>query len=97
MSWDHVRIEPSAAAPDCAELFLMNEHGRAYDIAIAHLPISGTPSRMTVMDSADWRFILDVLAEVNCRHTSDKDHPWVPVETSDGAVWMYFAEPGPTP
>jgi hypothetical protein len=36
-----------------------NEHGRVCDVAIAHLPIGGEPSRMSVMDSAYWRFTLD--------------------------------------
>jgi hypothetical protein len=84
--WDHVRIEPSVTETGHADLFLMNESGRLIDVVIAHLPIQGEPSRMSVMDEPNWRLMLDVLASISTRAGGD---PWVPVETSNGDVWIH--------
>lgn len=86
-AWDHVRIEPSATEAGHADLFLMNEDGRACEVAIAHLPIAGEPSRMAVMDEPNWRLMLDALAEISVRRGRE---PWLPVETSDGDVWVHL-------
>jgi hypothetical protein len=89
LGWDHVRIEPSARETGYADLFFMNENGKLVDMVIAHLPIQGEPSRMSVMDEPNWRFFLDALAEISTRAGRD---PWVPVETSNGDVWIHMPE-----
>jgi hypothetical protein len=86
MTWDRVRIEPSATEPGCADLFLMTGTERTVDNVIAHLPIRGEPSKASVLDDRDWTFMLDVLAEINERHDRGAT---VLVETSTGDRWEH--------
>lgn len=83
--WDHVRIEPSEVETGYADMFLMNESGRAADIIIAHLPLQGEPSRVSVSADPDWQLILDALAEISTRTGA----AWLPIETSNGDVWIH--------
>jgi hypothetical protein len=93
MAWDRVRIEPSATEPGHADLFLMTGDRRAAENAIAHLPISGIPSRDTVTADEYWNIMLDALAAVNGRNGKAET---VTVETSDGATWEWIPRPEPT-
>ena len=86
MTWDRVRIEPSATNPGFADLFLMSGTERTVDIVIAHLPIHGELSKVNVLLDRDWTFMLDVLAEINERHGHGAV---VLVETSNGDRWKH--------
>jgi hypothetical protein len=84
--WDRVRIEPSDIEPGCADLFLMTGDQRTVDNVIAHLPIFGVPSRVSLDGDADWTFMLDVLAGINERSGRGAA---VLVETSGGDSWVH--------
>jgi hypothetical protein len=86
MTWTYVRIEPSKE-PGLAALFLMSEsRQRLVENVIACLPIFGAPSKVSVLADEDWRYMLDVLADINDRCGRGES---VMVETSDGETWEY--------
>jgi hypothetical protein len=86
MSWDRVLIEPSATETGFADLFLMTGNKRTVANVIAHLPIFGPPSRVSLDGDRDWTCMLDVLAEINDRQGRGLA---VLVETSTGERWEH--------
>ena len=87
MGWDYVRIEPSAAEPENAALYLMKNGERWCEIMIACLPIRGEPCHWLVTEDPNWTLALDALAHVVKRALGEEEV--LIVETSNGERWKH--------